>query len=113
IFINEEKLQDYAVKRVEIFNKTYLSSIPTDNKRLFLSVKIRNIPLLDKKLVSEAIKDVFEDVGKIISIKPLLIEGTPYLTDQWVIIFDTTNDPDLEKRIPRYYILLENKIITE
>ena len=75
IFFNKEKLQDY---RVEIFNKIYFGSIPTDNRRSFLLVKIRNILLLDKKLVSKAIKDIFEDVRKIASIKPLLIEGTLY-----------------------------------
>jgi hypothetical protein len=113
IFKSEDKLKEYATKGVEIFNRTYYGFIPTDNRRSFLPVKIRNVPLNDKNLISEAIKDAFDGVGKIASIKPLLIEGTPYLTDQWIIIFDTTNDSDLENRIPRFYILQENKITTE
>ncbi|CAG8677331.1 4790_t:CDS:1, partial [Paraglomus brasilianum] len=47
------------------------------------------------------------------TIKPLMIEGTPYLIDQWVVIFETTDDPDLEKHLPRFNHIWENKVSTE
>src|SRR5437868_3890482 len=43
IFISKEKLKYYTTKGVEIFDKTYFEYIPTDMRRSFLSVKIRNI----------------------------------------------------------------------
>jgi hypothetical protein len=55
----------------------------------------------------------FENFRKITAIKPLLIEGTSYATDQWVIIFKTTDDPELEARIPCYTFLWDNKVTTE
>jgi hypothetical protein len=82
IFTNEEKLKYYATKGVEIYNRTYYGHIPVDSRRSFLPVKIRNVPLGDKEFISERIKNVFENFGKIASIKPLLIEATSYLTDQ-------------------------------
>ena len=82
IFANHDLLKEYAVKGVRIFNRTYTGYIPTDARRSFLSVKVRNVPLGDKNKVSELIQEAFEDIGKVVSIKPLLIEGTPYLTDQ-------------------------------
>jgi hypothetical protein len=113
IFTSKDKLKLYATRGVEIFNRSYYGYIPTDTRRSFLSVKIRNVPLGNKEHISEEIKEAFNDIGKIASIKPLLIEGTPYLTDQWIITFETTDDSDLEERIPRFYILLDNKITTE
>ena len=113
IFTSKEKLKYYATKGVEIFDRTYYGYIPIDTRRSFLSVKIRNVPLGNKEIISDEIKETFEDIGQIVSIKPLLIEGTPYLTDQWIIIFETTEDTNLEERIPRFYILIDNKIVTE
>ena len=82
IFANHDLLKEYAVKGVRIFNRTYTGYIPSDARRSFLSVKVRNVPLGDKNKVSELIQEAFEDIGKVVSIKPLLNEGTPYLTDQ-------------------------------
>ena len=113
VFVSKEKLKLYATRGVEIFNKVYYGYIPTDARRSFLSVKIRNVPLGNKEEISREIQAAFGDVGKIASIRPLLIEGTPYLTDQWIVSFETTDDSDLEKRIHRFYILLDNKVTTE
>jgi hypothetical protein len=113
VFASQEKLKQYATKGVEIFNKTYFGYIPTDSRKSFLTVKIRNVPLGNKETISDEIKKAFGNIGKVVSIKPLLIEGTPYLTDQWIVTFETTEDPDLEEKIPRFYIFMDNKITTE
>jgi hypothetical protein len=113
IFTNKEKLKHYAINGIKILNYTYFGYIPTDLRKSFLSVKLRNVQLGDKDIISSLIKEAFEDIGQIASIKPLLIEGTPYLTDQWLIIFETTEDPELEGRIPRFTHLGDNKISTE
>jgi hypothetical protein len=101
-FASNERLKYYASKGIVIFNQTYYGFIPTDNRKSFLPIKIRNVPLNNKERVSKAILETFENFGKITAIKPLLIEGTPYATDQWVIIFETTDDPELEARILCY-----------
>ena len=67
----------------------------------------------NKEYISNLVKEVFEDFGKISSIKPLLIEGTPYMTDQQIIIFDNTDDPELETRIPRFTSIEDNRVTTE
>src|SRR5690242_16195555 len=113
VFSSNEKLKRYASEGIQIFNRIYFGYIPSDARRSFLPIKIRNVPLGDKNLISEEIKKAFDNIGKIASIKPLLIEGTPYLTDQWIITFETTDDTELEERIPRFYILMDNKITTE
>ena len=82
VFVNKEKFKLYATRGVENFNKVYYGYIPTDARRSFLSVKIRNVPLGNKEEISYEIQAAFGDVGKIASIRPLLIEGTSYLTDQ-------------------------------
>ena len=113
IFTNEEKLRFYTTKGINILNKTYYGYILIDMRKSFLPVKIRNMPLGNKEALSDSIKDAFEDIGKITSIKPLLIEGTPYLTDQWIVIFETTEDPYLEDKIPRFTHIWDNKVTTE
>lgn len=113
VFDDKERLKHYATKGITIFNQTYYGFIPVDNRRSFLSIKVRNVPLNNKNKVSNALLEVFEDIGKVVSIKPLLIEGTPYATDQWIVVFETTDDPELESRIPRFYLLWDNKITTE
>jgi len=90
------------MKGINILNKTYYGYIPIDMRKSFLPVKIRNMPLGNKEALSDSIKDAFEDIGKITSIKPLLIESIFYLTDQWIMIFETTKDPYLEDKIPRF-----------
>lgn len=47
------------------------------------------------------------------AIKPLLYEGNPIQSDQWVVIFDITEDGDLTQRIPRYINILNQKVVTE
>ena len=81
VFPNQEWLEHYTTNGIKIFNENYYGYIPTDAKKSFLLVKVRNVMLGNKKYISNLVKEVFEDFGKISSIKPLLIEGTPYMTD--------------------------------
>src|SRR5690348_8672245 len=90
IFSNKNTLSHHAAKGINIFNKSYFGYIPTDSHKSFLPVKLRNVPLGGKEEITTLIKDAFQDFGKIASIKPLVIERTLYLTDQWIVIFDTT-----------------------
>ena len=57
IFMSKEKLKYFATKYIEIFNRTYYEYIPTDTKRSFLLVKIRNVSLGDKKIISDEMLD--------------------------------------------------------
>ncbi|CAG8768495.1 2386_t:CDS:2, partial [Dentiscutata erythropus] len=82
VFTNQDLLKEYTTKGVQIFNRTYIGYISTDACKSLLIVKIKNVLLGDRTQVPDLIKEVFEDIGKIVSIKPLLIKGTPYLTDQ-------------------------------
>ncbi|CAG8525247.1 26764_t:CDS:2, partial [Dentiscutata erythropus] len=45
--------------------------------------------------------------------QPLLYESTPIQSDQWVVIFDITNDANLTLRIPRYINIMDQKVTTE
>src|SRR6185436_17583433 len=103
----------YATNGIKIFKETYYGYIPTDAHKSFLPIKVRNVPLDSKEHISNQVKETFQDFGKIASIKPLLIEGTPYLTDQWIVIFDSTDDLELEKRIPRFIYIEDNRVTTE
>jgi hypothetical protein len=112
-FVNAEVRKYYATNGINIENKTYYGYVPTDGRKTFLPVKCRNVPLGNKLDISDALQKAFEYVGKIASIKPLLIDGTPYATDQWIIIFETTNDPEIENNIPRFTYVMDNKVTTE
>ncbi|CAG8468741.1 7546_t:CDS:2 [Racocetra fulgida] len=46
-----------------------------------MHLKLKNNSLGSKEEITTFIKDAFEDIGKIVSIKSLVIEETPYLTD--------------------------------
>jgi hypothetical protein len=82
VFEDRNKLKHHALKGINIFGRTYFGFIPTDARKSFLPVKIRNVPLGNKEAISDAIREAFGVVRRIASIKPLLIERTPYLTDQ-------------------------------
>ena len=112
-FVNAETRRYYATHGINIENKTYYGYVPTDGRKTFLPIKCRNVPLGNKLDISDALQRAFEDVGKIASIKPLLIDGTPYATDQWIIVFETTNDPELENNIPWFTYVMDNKVTTE
>ncbi|RIB24687.1 hypothetical protein C2G38_2167954 [Gigaspora rosea] len=49
---------------------------------------------------TELILEAFQDAGQIAAIKPLLYEET-ICSDQWLVTFEITDDPDLHFRIPR------------
>ena len=112
-FNDKDTLKQYATNGIEILNRTYFGYIPMDTRKSFLSIRCRNVPLGKKEEISEALLDAFESVGKVTSIKPLIIDGTPYTTDQWIIVFETTDDYDLENRIPRFTHVWDNKVTTE
>ncbi|CAG8720192.1 20177_t:CDS:2 [Racocetra fulgida] len=67
----------------------------------------------NKKIISERIRKAFDDVGYIKSIKSLVYKNTPFCTNQWIILFDKTEDPNLEQRIPRHTSTWGPKAITE
>jgi len=113
IFKDKATLQKYAAKGLMIKGRTYFGYIPTDARKSYFSIKCRNVPLGDKNEISEALLEAFTDIGNVSSIRPLLIEGTPYLSDQWIVVFDTTDDSTLERRIPRFTHIWDNKVTTE
>ncbi|CAG8674143.1 5934_t:CDS:1, partial [Paraglomus brasilianum] len=101
-FIDKDKQRHYAAKGLEILRKTYYGYIPVDTRKTFLQVRCKNVPLGNKNDITEALRESFGSFGNIVSIKPMLIEGTPYVSDQWIITFETTEDPDLENKLPRF-----------
>src|SRR5260364_277690 len=113
VFKDRDTLKQYAARGIEIMKRTYYGHIPVDARKTFMSIKCRNVPLGNKNKVSDALVDAFSNVGKIVAIKPLLIEGTPYISDQWIITFESTDDSDLEARIPRFTHVWDNKVTTE
>src|SRR6185295_7567758 len=64
-FASNEQLKYYASKGIVIFNQTYYGFIPTDNRKSFLPVKVRNVPLNNKERVLKAILETFETFEKI------------------------------------------------
>src|SRR6185295_4957077 len=104
VFSDENKQQQYAAEGVTIFKQTLQGYIPINIRRNFLSVRIRNTPMGRKEFISDQIREAFQDIGVISSIKPLIHKGTSVMLDQWVIIFETTDDPDLTSRLgPQSY----------
>src|SRR5690242_13240580 len=113
ILPNEEKQQFYAAEGLTVFQQTLQGYIPVNIRRNFLSVRLRNAPMDKKEHISEKIKEAFQDIGTISSIKPLVYKGTSVLSDQWVVIFETTEDPDLPSRISRFTDIWDHKVITD
>lgn len=113
IFTSPEKQQMYAARGIVIFKQTLLGYIPVNLRCSFLPVRLRNVPMGHKDRISNLIKEATEDFGKISSIKPMVYEGTPVCTNQWIVIFETTEDPDLIKRIPRYTHIWDQKVTLE
>ncbi|CAG8507727.1 2306_t:CDS:2 [Cetraspora pellucida] len=74
-----------------------------------LSIRLRRVPIIDKDTISEEIKWAFDRVGTIIIIKLLLYKGTPIHSDQWVIIFNITEDVKLAEQMPRYVNIMDQK----
>ncbi|CAG8540920.1 16340_t:CDS:2 [Racocetra fulgida] len=72
-----------------------------------------NIPIDFQEDITKEIKNTLEHVGKISSIKPLVFEGTSILSNQWVVIFDISDDPDIPKQMPRFIIIMNQKVTTE
>src|SRR5260363_165607 len=72
-FVNAEMRRYYTTHGINIENKTYYGYVPTDGRKTFLPIKCRNVPLGNKLDISDALQRAFEDVGKIASIRPLLI----------------------------------------
>src|SRR5260363_82422 len=96
-----------------IKGRTYFGYIPTDARKSYHSIKCRNVPLGDKDEISDALRYAFENIGNVSSIRPLLIEGTPYLSNQWIVIFDTTGRLFFRGKNPRFTHIWDNKITTE
>ena len=43
----------------------------------------------------------------------MVYEDTPVCTDQWIILYETTEDPELEQKIPRHMSVWGQKVTTE
>ncbi|CAG8672100.1 8434_t:CDS:2 [Cetraspora pellucida] len=59
------------------------------------------MPIGDTKTISNQVFNAFQYVGQIASIKPLMFENTTVCSDQWLVAFETTKNPDLLSKIPR------------
>ncbi|CAG8687329.1 23025_t:CDS:2 [Dentiscutata erythropus] len=107
-----ENVKDKVIAAKQHFKKgarSYLEIVFANQSLLKEYVSNGNVPLGNKNQISDLIQEAFEDIGDISSIKPLLIEGTPYLTNQWIVIFKNTDDPNLESKIPRFTQVGDNK----
>ncbi|CAG8728872.1 5989_t:CDS:2, partial [Racocetra fulgida] len=113
IFTDEQRMKDYSKKGMDMFQQTFYGYISSRTNQDLLSVRLRRVPIMDKEIISEKIRWVFDSVGTIMAIKPLLYKGTPIQSDQWVIIFDVTEDTNLTERIPRYVNIMDQKVVTE
>src|SRR6185436_9961892 len=71
------------------------------------------MPLGDTKFISNQIIEAFQDVGQIALVKPLLFEETNFCSDLWLITFETTEDPDITKRIRTNIHIGSHKVFTE
>ena len=110
---NKEKVQYYAAKGISLFKQTFFGYIPINLNRSFLTIKLKNTPMGNITNISDSILLAFQDIGQIDSIKPLLFEGTSICTDQWLVTFETTEDPDLVSRIPRSTHIRNHRIFIE
>src|SRR6185436_14782473 len=55
VFKNNEKVQLYAAEGISLFKQSLFGYIPVNLNRTFLTVKLRNMPLGDKKFISDQI----------------------------------------------------------
>ncbi|CAG8711222.1 5500_t:CDS:2, partial [Cetraspora pellucida] len=67
----------------------------------------------DIKSISNEVLEAFQDIKQIASINPLFFEGTTVCSDQWLITFETTDDPELSIRIPRNTHINNHKVTTD
>ncbi|CAG8852286.1 27342_t:CDS:1, partial [Gigaspora margarita] len=74
VFMNQKTLKKYATRGIKILNKSYYGYIPTNLCKLFFLVKVRNVHIRDRESISTTLKEAFDDIGRIVSIKSLLIE---------------------------------------
>ena len=113
IFSNECKMRQYAKDGINMFRQTFYGYMSTRSSQELLSVRLRRVPITDKEVITEEIKAVFGRIGTIMAIKSLLYEETPIQSDQWVVIFDATEDYCLTSRIPRFVSIMDQKVVTE
>ncbi|CAG8780256.1 3799_t:CDS:2, partial [Gigaspora margarita] len=109
IFADSKHMKKYAKEGIVIFQQTLYGFISTRSNKEILTVKLKRVPIAARDKISEEIKEAFGNIGTILAIKPLLYEGTPIQSDQWMVVFDVTNDEDLVQRIPRYVNIMEQK----
>src|SRR5207244_3736092 len=98
---DKSSLQTYATEEICLFKQTLFGFLPINLRRTFLTVKLKNTPLGSLNYVNNLILEAFQDFGTIASIKPLFFEGTTVLSDQWLITFETTDNPDVAQRLSR------------
>ncbi|RIB13103.1 hypothetical protein C2G38_2198781 [Gigaspora rosea] len=108
IFVDDHRIRKYTKKEINIFQQTFFGYISSRSNQELLLVRLRRVPITDKEVITEEIKGVFENVGNIKAIKPLLYEGTPIQLDQWVIIFDITKFKELKHKQVTRERALEN-----
>ncbi|CAG8730000.1 1305_t:CDS:2 [Dentiscutata erythropus] len=49
------------------------------------NIRLRKVSIAKREEISKEIQEVFRNIGTILAIKPLLYEGTPIQSDQWVV----------------------------
>src|ERR1043165_668623 len=64
----------------------------------------------DSKSIENFILEAFKDIGQVVFIKPLFFEGTTVCSDQWLVTFEITEDPDLATRLLRSTHIDEHKV---
>ncbi|CAG8565209.1 1633_t:CDS:2, partial [Dentiscutata erythropus] len=87
IFDNEERQNYYAAEGITLFRQTILGYISVNLRRTNLTVKLRNIPMGKKEIISNYIREI--------------------------IVYKTTNDSEIKQRIPRHTSVWGQKFLTE
>jgi hypothetical protein len=113
ILKDKDKVQKYAAEGISLFKQTLFGYIPINLKRSFLTIKLKNTPMGNKETVGKQIQEAFRDIGQISAIKPLFYEGTSVCSDQWLVTFETTEDPQLSSRIPRSTHVGDHRVFTD
>ncbi|CAG8582943.1 15673_t:CDS:2 [Cetraspora pellucida] len=77
----QQRMKRYAKEGLMMFQQNFYEFISTRQNQLLPTIRLRKVSISSKKVITEKIKEVFDNIGTIMAIKLLLYEGTPIQSD--------------------------------
>ena len=97
-------------KGITLFSQTLRGYYASSAGHTYLNITLRNMPISGKETLTDILKDTFDSICPIASIKPLLYASTKLLSDQWMVSLDITDKEQIVGKFPRILNILDHKV---